>query len=382
MGKLRHNKDYSEDVRAEAKKLVDKWKQAVTQNKPKASMAPTRTSTPSQTASPAPPLTPASNKPYEGDITTRDFRKTDKIRYDVTDSTTRNNSMGLMYNGLAFLSKDSIETVTAKATEVEAAAFKHFGGETNDYKLKMRSLFQNLKVRSNSELRRRVMSGEIAAADFIKMSSDELKSQEHKERDKAFEKENMNDAQVPQPEKSVSTALTCGKCHQKKVSYTQAQTRSADEPMTTFCECLNCGHHWKVRHCAWYPDQIPPASCVNADSSLEMAVKKALVQIGKFSALDGCLAICDLVSGRFPGVGIFKRRLVEFRTGRKLSTDTFSSSRRDGGRYTLLFLPLWSPGDDSVWVGGGRIILRRVRTHAGICELAMSAIDRDILGDF
>ena len=27
----------------------------------------------------------------------------------------------------------------------------------------------------------------------------------------------------------------------------QAQTRSADEPMTTFAYCLTCGHRWKVR---------------------------------------------------------------------------------------------------------------------------------------
>ncbi|CAN8100942.1 unnamed protein product [Discula destructiva] len=246
VGKLRHNPGVPEEVRDEAKKVVDKWKQAVQQKKPsKGVMAPTRTSTPSQTASPAPPPTPSNNKPYEGDIEKRDFRKTDNVRYTVTDSTTRNNSMGLMYNGLAYMCRDSVETVTAKATEVEAAAFKHFGGETAEYRAKMRSLFQNLKVKSNRELRRRVMSGEITAAEFIKMSPDELKSQEHKERDKAYEKENINNAQVAQPEKSVSDALTCGKCGQKKVSYTQAQTRSADEPMTTFCECLACGNRWK-----------------------------------------------------------------------------------------------------------------------------------------
>ena len=37
----------------------------------------------------------------------------------------------------------------------------------------------------------------------------------------------------------------CYKCKKRKCSYYQLQTRSADEPMTTFITCLNCGNHWK-----------------------------------------------------------------------------------------------------------------------------------------
>jgi transcription elongation factor S-II len=37
-----------------------------------------------------------------------------------------------------------------------------------------------------------------------------------------------------QNESSVSQTLQCGKCNQFIVSYIQAQTRSADEPMTPF----------------------------------------------------------------------------------------------------------------------------------------------------
>ena len=37
----------------------------------------------------------------------------------------------------------------------------------------------------------------------------------------------------------------CGKCKTYKTTYTQAQTRSADEPMTTFVLCLNCNNRWK-----------------------------------------------------------------------------------------------------------------------------------------
>ena len=37
----------------------------------------------------------------------------------------------------------------------------------------------------------------------------------------------------------------CGRCGGKNCSYYQLQTRSADEPMTTFVTCLICGKKWK-----------------------------------------------------------------------------------------------------------------------------------------
>jgi transcription elongation factor S-II len=37
----------------------------------------------------------------------------------------------------------------------------------------------------------------------------------------------------------------CGKCKSKKCTYYQLQTRSADEPMTTFVTCLDCGNRFK-----------------------------------------------------------------------------------------------------------------------------------------
>ena len=37
----------------------------------------------------------------------------------------------------------------------------------------------------------------------------------------------------------------CYKCKQRKTTYYQLQTRCADEPMTTYVTCLNCGANWK-----------------------------------------------------------------------------------------------------------------------------------------
>uniref|UniRef100_A0A7S2XA16 DNA-directed RNA polymerase subunit n=2 Tax=Lotharella TaxID=74819 RepID=A0A7S2XA16_9EUKA len=37
----------------------------------------------------------------------------------------------------------------------------------------------------------------------------------------------------------------CPKCKFKQAYYTQLQTRSADEPMTTFLRCADCHFQWK-----------------------------------------------------------------------------------------------------------------------------------------
>ncbi|NXV95434.1 RPC10 polymerase, partial [Calonectris borealis] len=44
-----------------------------------------------------------------------------------------------------------------------------------------------------------------------------------------------------------STAEPCPKCEHPRAYFMQIQTRSADEPMTTFYKCCNaqCGHRWR-----------------------------------------------------------------------------------------------------------------------------------------
>jgi DNA-directed RNA polymerase subunit M/transcription elongation factor TFIIS len=52
---------------------------------------------------------------------------------------------------------------------------------------------------------------------------------------------NSNIAQV-----ATTDAFTCSKCKSKKCTYYQLQTRSADEGITTFVTCLDCGKQWKM----------------------------------------------------------------------------------------------------------------------------------------
>ncbi|ORY19372.1 transcription factor S-II, central domain-domain-containing protein [Clohesyomyces aquaticus] len=246
VNRLRTHKD--PQVAKLAGELVNKWRDEVKLRKVGAGGARTANGTASPapasgTQSPAPAKAPA--RKHNVDPEKRNH-KTDKVDYRVTGNETRDNCVRLLYDGLALMTDELPSDVLAVAKSVEAAAFANTNNATNDtYKTKIRSLFQNLKNKSNPGLRKRVLSGEIAPKRFVVMTHDELKSEERRELDKAIEKENMNNALVAQIERSISTEFQCSKCRKKMVSYSQAQTRSADEPMTTFCECMNCGNRWK-----------------------------------------------------------------------------------------------------------------------------------------
>jgi transcription elongation factor S-II len=186
----------------------------------------------------------------------------DNVQWRVTKNEVRDNCIRLTYDGLAYMSEErecfvscsspaltpepAPNVVLAVAVAVEAATFAAWPPETSKkYREKIRSLYQNLKAKTSGPLRERVVSGVIAPDVFVHMTHAELRSAERRREDEMIMKENMDKAMVAKAEKSVSQHLQCGKCGQRKVSYTQAQTRSADEPMTTFCECLHCGNKWK-----------------------------------------------------------------------------------------------------------------------------------------
>jgi transcription elongation factor S-II len=337
VGKLRANPN--KEIARAATELVAKWKKLVEQEKAAklGKSAAVKLGSPAMSsASPASNAAAAAavRKPFKGDTEKR-RHETEGIDIKRTESQTRNSCIGLIYNGLAYRSTDPGEEVLARAIEVEAAAFAHFKSESADYKGKIRSLFQNLKNKTNRELGRRVMTGDVTAERFVVMSHDELKSAEQRKQDDALEKENMKKAQVANPEKSISDALKCGKCGQRKVSYNQAQTRSADEPMTTFCECTVCGNRWKVNikhpvlRCP-HPCSVPHSNVAYWVSSFHKLQKLAAMAI--YYRVDGPLCLIGGLNIAHKHGLISHWFITQFQAGRRMPGAVLGSYKMVGGK--------------------------------------------------
>lgn len=80
---------------------------------------------------------------------------------------------------------------------------------------------------------------------FAVMTSEEMASDEVREMRDKFNKAAILEHQMSVQTGTPSDMFKCGKCGKKNCTYTQLQTRSSDEPMTTFVFCLECGNRWK-----------------------------------------------------------------------------------------------------------------------------------------
>lgn len=105
---------------------------------------------------------------------------------------------------------------------------------------RLRSVYINLK---KPDVASAVLSGNIKSQEIAFMTHQEICPEKWK---KLIDDKKIRDKQKYEPNIEASTDnFTCNKCKSKKCTYYQLQTRSADEPMTTFVTCLECGKRWK-----------------------------------------------------------------------------------------------------------------------------------------
>ena len=111
---------------------------------------------------------------------------------------------------------------------------------THIYLDKLRSVYANLK---HPCLVEKIMSKTVRPHEIAFMNHQEIIPEKWATllSDKKIREENIY---APKLEASTD-GFTCRKCKSKECSYYQLQTRSADEPMTTFVTCIKCGNRWK-----------------------------------------------------------------------------------------------------------------------------------------
>ncbi|XP_039279001.1 transcription elongation factor S-II [Nilaparvata lugens] len=131
------------------------------------------------------------------------------------------------------------------AEELEEAIYHEFRNTDNRYKNRVRSRVANLKDSKNPQLRTNFLIGALAASRLAVMTAEEMASDEMKAIRNKFMKEAIDDAQLATVQGTKTDLLKCGKCKKRNCTYNQVQTRSADEPMTTFVLCNECGNRWK-----------------------------------------------------------------------------------------------------------------------------------------
>lgn len=108
------------------------------------------------------------------------------------------------------------------------------------YIQKIKTILSNLK---NETLFNKLINKEFKAHELAFMSHQEMRPDLWND---LIEEKRIKDENKFTPKIEASTDdFKCGKCKSTKCTYYQLQTRSADEPMTTFVTCLDCGNRFK-----------------------------------------------------------------------------------------------------------------------------------------
>ena len=114
---------------------------------------------------------------------------------------------------------------------------------------KVRSIYINIAGSkgyiNNPALVKKLKKKKISPEDLVNMSAQDMFPENWEDIQAKIELEQKQAFEVRT--EGATDQFRCGKCKKRKCSYYQMQTRSADEPMTTFVTCLTsgCGHNWR-----------------------------------------------------------------------------------------------------------------------------------------
>ncbi|KAH3687337.1 hypothetical protein WICPIJ_001681 [Wickerhamomyces pijperi] len=234
------NKEITELV----KTIINSWREQVAkEKKQKSTTPPAKASSASSTSTTTSSSATDISSTFNSENRSAD---SDGVKTSIYENQVRNSIIKALYNGLCIESQFPPNQLLKISKDIETEAFKveKFDASSN-YTKRMRMLISNIRQKNNPELRYKLSSGDLEAGKFVVMTAKDLAPESLKKELEKIKEQNLFNAQGASLERAVTDRFTCGKCKEKKVSYYQLQTRSADEPLTTFCTCENCGNRWK-----------------------------------------------------------------------------------------------------------------------------------------
>ena len=114
------------------------------------------------------------------------------------------------------------------------------------YKIRARKILSNFDGTSyvgNTELFTLFKEGTIDFKALSVMNTYELFPSRWRDQ---FEKQQIREKKQLEGNRNMATdQFLCTRCWKRECTYYEMQTRSADEPMTIFITCVNCGKHWR-----------------------------------------------------------------------------------------------------------------------------------------
>jgi DNA-directed RNA polymerase subunit M/transcription elongation factor TFIIS len=116
----------------------------------------------------------------------------------------------------------------------------------NIYNILSKRTISNLTPTSyvkNPRLLERLRDGEFKPHDIAFMNYGELYPEKWQP---LMEQQLKRETKLLEGNKDMATdQFRCNRCNKRQCTYYEMQTRSADEPMTIFIRCVNCGKQWK-----------------------------------------------------------------------------------------------------------------------------------------
>lgn len=131
------------------------------------------------------------------------------------------------------------------AVSVESAMFESWGKSNSAKKIRYRSTLFNMKDQNNPDFRRKILLGQVKPEKIVTMTTEEMASDRRKLENQQLKDKAIFNCQRMDALTATTDQFKCGRCGSRKTTYCQMQTRSADEPMTTYVTCTNCNNRWK-----------------------------------------------------------------------------------------------------------------------------------------